>query len=149
MEKILISACLLGDKTNYRGEGNYHPDVEKLKELYDLVPFCAEQEGGLSTPRLPNEIRGDRVVRKDGKDVTKEFNKGAIKALNICKYLGIRKAVLKESSPSCGSHLIHNGLFDGRKIKGAGITARLLMKNEIEVFSEEEIDKLLKENVKN
>lgn len=143
MSKILISACLVGDKVNYKGQGNYAPMVEKLKEKYELVLFCPECEGGLSTPRLPNEIRGSQVIRKDGKLVTKEFELGAKKALALCKYLGITKAILKESSPSCGTHLIHDGYFQGRKIPGMGITAKLLKSNGIEVYSEEEIEKLL------
>lgn len=146
MKKILISACLVGDKVNYKGQGKYHPDVEKLKEKYELVLFCPEVEGGLSIPRLPNEIRGDYVIREDGKDVTKEFNLGANKALMLCKYLGIEIAVLKESSPSCGSHNIHDGNFKGHKIDGQGITTKLLIKNNIKVYSENEIDKLIAEN---
>ena len=108
MEKILISACLVGDNVKYNGGNNQNPLIEKLLEKYELVPFCPEVEGGLKIPRLPNEIRDDRVVRKDGKDVTREFNEGAHKALQLCKYLGITKAVLEENSPSCGTHKIHN-----------------------------------------
>ena len=47
MQKILVSACLVGEKTNYKGQGNYTPEIEKLKEKYDLVLFCPEVEGGL------------------------------------------------------------------------------------------------------
>lgn len=143
MTKILISACLVGDKVNYKGQGNYCPMVEKLKEKYELVLFCPECEGGLPTPRLPNEIRGSQVVRSDMKLVTREFELGANKALALCKYLGISKAILKENSPSCGTHMIHDGHFINHKVPGMGVTARLLKKNGIEVFSEEEIDKLL------
>ncbi len=143
MQKILISACLVGDKVNYKGQGNYHPDVEKLKEKYELVLFCPECEGGLPTPRLPNEIRGSQVIRSDGKNVTRAFEVGAKKALAICKYLGITKAVLKENSPSCGTHMVHDGYFQGRKIPGIGVTAKLLKENGIEVYSEDEIEKLL------
>lgn len=143
MQKILISACLVGDKVNYKGEGKYCPDVEKLKEKYELVLFCPEFEGGLPIPRKPSEIRGSQVIREDGKNVTREFEKGANKALALCKYLGIYKAVLKENSPSCGTHTIHNGYFNDGKIKGMGVTARILKANGIEVFSEAEIDKLL------
>lgn len=143
MQKILISACLVGDKVNYKGQGNYHPDVEKLKEKYELVLFCPECEGGLPIPRLPNEIRGSQVIRSDGKNVTRAFEVGAKKALAICKYLGITKSVLKENSPSCGTHMVHDGYFQGRKIPGMGVTAKLLKENGIEVFSEEEIEKLL------
>lgn len=143
MQKILISACLIGDKVNYKGSGKYNPNVEKLKEKYLLVPFCPEVEGGLPIPRLPSEIVNEKVIRIDGKDVTKEYVSGASKALKICKYLNIKIAILKEKSPSCGSHFIHDGTFKDRLIKGEGITTKLLTKNGIKVYSEDEIDKLL------
>lgn len=144
MEKILISACLVGDKVNYKGQGNYVKDVELLKEQYDLVLFCPEVEGGLKIPRLPNEIKKDEVFRSDGKNVTHEFMEGARKALRICRFYGIHKAVLKEASPSCGTHEIHDGNFIGKKIKGMGITAKLLKDSGIEVYSEKEILDLIK-----
>mgnify|MGYP003314480925 FL=1 len=143
MQKILISACLVGEKCNYKGEGKYNPNVEKLKEKYELVLFCPEVEGGLKTPRVPSEIKGSQVVMKNGKVVTRNFELGANKALALCQYLGITKAVLKENSPSCGTHMIHNGYFMDRLIPGMGITARLLKSKGIEVYSEDEIDKLL------
>lgn len=143
MEKILISACLVGDKVRYDGKGQYHPLIKDLLEKYELVPFCPEVEGGLKTPRVPSEIRKGRVINKEGKDVTKQFQTGASMALNICKYLNITKAILKDNSPSCGSTMIHNGLFDGRMIKGKGVTAQLLEDNGITVYSESDIEKLL------
>lgn len=143
MQKILVSACLVGEKTNYKGQGNYTPEIEQLKEKYDLVLFCPEVEGGLPTPREPSEIKGSQVVHKSGKNVTREFEKGANKALALCKYLGITIAVLKENSPSCGTHMIHNGYFMDRLIPGMGVTARVLKEHGIEVYSEKEIDKLL------
>lgn len=143
MEKILISACLVGDKTRYDGKGNYHPLVKELLEKYELVPFCSEVEGGLSIPRTPSEIKGDHVINKSGKDVTRNYQAGAEKALNICKYLDIKIAILKDGSPACGVHQIHDGNFTGRKIKGMGITASLLSKNGIKVISEDEIQTLL------
>ena len=143
MQKILVSACLVGEKTNYKGQGNYTPEIEQLKEKYDLVLFCPEVEGGLPTPREPSEIKGSQVVHKSGKNVTREFEKGANKALALCKYLGITKAVLKENSPSCGTHMIHNGFFMDRLIPGMGVTARVLKEHGIEVYSEKEIMKLL------
>ena len=144
MQKILISACLIGDKVNYKGQGKQCPLVEKLKHKYLLVPFCSEVEGGLSVPRLPSEIRGNKVVHNNEKDVTKEFELGAKKALELCKALNIKIAVLKENSPSCGSHFIHDGTFRDKLVPGEGITTRLLRQNGIEVYSEQEIEKLIK-----
>lgn len=146
MEKILISACLIGDKTKYDGKSNYHPLVKELLEKYELVPFCPEVEGGLPTPRQPSEIVKDKVMSAQGKDVTNNFKSGASKALMICQYLGIKTAILKEGSPSCGLNQIYDGTFTGRKIKGSGITAQLLIKNGIKVISENDIEDFLANN---
>lgn len=146
MEKILISACLIGDKTRYDGKSNYHPLVKQLLEKYELVPFCPEIEGGLSTPRQPSEIQKDKVVNSYGKDVTKYFKDGASKALMLCQYLRIKTAILKENSPSCGLNAVYDGTFTGHKIKGSGITAQLLIKNGITVISENDIENFLTNN---
>ena len=143
MEKILISACLVGDNCKYNGGNNLNPHIEKLLEKYELIPFCPEVEGGLDIPRNPSEIKGNSVFMDNGNDVTENFNKGAKKALMLCLYLKIKKAVLKERSPSCGTHQIHDGSFSNKLINGMGVTAKLLKDNGIEVYSEEELDKLL------
>ena len=144
MERILISACLVGDNVKYNGGNNKSPLIDKLLEKYELVPFCPEVEGGLPTPRKPSERKGDRVINNAGKDVTKQFQTGAEKALNICKYLDIKIAVLKENSPSCGSNQIYDGNFKNKLIKGEGVTTELLRKNGITVYTESQIEELLK-----
>ena len=143
MEKILISACLVGDKVKYDGHSNYNEKIKLLLEKYELVPFCPEVEGGLTTPRKPSERVKDRVKMVDGKDVTRNFMSGADLALNICLYLGIKVAILKENSPSCGSHKIYDGTFSKKLIVGEGVTTELLRRKGIKVISEEEIDTLL------
>ena len=144
MEKILISACLIGEKCRYDGHTNDNPKYLELLEKYDLIPFCPEVEGGLKTPRNPSEIQNNgRVIMNDGKDVTRNYQIGAEKALDICKALNIKIAILKDRSPSCGSKVIHNGRFDGNVIKGEGITTQLLRRKGIKVLSEDEIDTLL------
>ena len=95
MERILISACLVGDNVKYDGGNNKNPLIEKLLEKYELVPFCPEVEGGLPTPRHPAEQRGEQVINDIDEDVTDEFERGADLALNICLYLKIKKAILK------------------------------------------------------
>ena len=144
MEKILISACLVGDKCKYDGHTNYTPLIKNLLEKYELVPFCPEVEGGLPTPRKPSERKGDKVVNNAGKDVTRNFQLGAEKALNICKYLNIKIAILKENSPSCGVNQIYDGNFKNKLIKGEGVTTELLRKNGIAVYNENQIEELLK-----
>ncbi len=144
MEKILISACLVGDKVRYDGKSQYNPLIKELLDKYELVPFCPEVEGGLKTPRVPSEIYKGKVINKEGKDVTYQFNSGADKAVNICKYLEIKIAILKDQSPSCGSKEIHDGKFTGRLIKGKGITATKLEQIGVKVYTENEIEELLK-----
>ena len=143
MERILISACLVGDNVKYDGGNNKNPLISKLLEKYELVPFCPEVEGGLPIPRHPCEQRGEQVVNDRDEDVTDEFNRGADLALNICLYLKITKAILKERSPSCGVHSIYDGTFSHKVIDGSGVTAALLKRKGITVYSEDEIPMLL------
>ena len=143
MERILISACLVGDDVKYDGGNNKNPLISKLLEKYELVPFCPEVEGGLPIPRHPCEQRGEQVVNDLDEDKTDEFNKGADLALNICLYLKITKAILKERSPSCGVHSIYDGTFSHKVIDGSGVTAALLKRKGIQVYNENEIPMLL------
>lgn len=139
---ILISGCLLGLKCRYDGKEKKLPEIEKLIELYNLIPVCPEQLGGLPTPRIPAERVKDRVITQAGVDVTKEYQLGAEEALKIAKLYNCKKAILKEKSPSCGCGKIYDGTFSRNLIVGNGVTAELLLKNGIEVFCESEIDKL-------
>ena len=107
-----------------------------------IVPFCPEVAGGLPTPRDPAEISNDKVITNIGDDVTAEFKLGARKALQLCQQHNIRFALLKESSPSCGRNTIYDGSHSGTKVKGMGLTASLLEKNGIQVFSEQQLPAL-------
>ena len=145
MEKVLISACLVGDKVRYDGKGSYDPRIKELLEYVELVPFCAEMEGGLKAPRPKSEIRRNQVINELGKDVTRNFVDGAKKGLNICNYLDIKVAILKEHSPSCGVNEIYDGTFRKRLVKGEGYLTRILRQNGIRVISSEDISSYLEE----
>ena len=136
---ILVSACLLGDNCKYSGGNNRREEVCRFLEGKEYVSFCPEQAGGLSTPRLPSERRGDRVVSSAGEDVTEAFFLGAERALELCRRENVNLAVLKQGSPSCGSGYICDGSFSGLKIPGEGVTTELLRANGIRVMSEEDI----------
>lgn len=138
-EKILVSACLLGTNCKYDGNNNKNDKVLNYLKDKEIIPICPEILGGLTTPRNPSEIVGDKVITNNNKDVTKEYKKGAEETLYLAKLLNVNKALLKESSPSCGSNKIYDGTFTHNKINGMGITARLLKENGIEIISEEEI----------
>lgn len=145
MEKLLISACLMGADCKYSG-GNNALDGEtlaKLREEYILIPVCPEFAGGLPAPRDPSERKGSLVVSNKGRDVTAEYEKGANTALALCRRFECRKALLKERSPSCGSGEIYDGSFTGTVVRGYGIAAEKLRDAGIEIFGESEIDSLI------
>lgn len=151
MDKILISSCFLGNKVRYDGGDNLLVDAALLrwKEEQRLVVICPELAGGLSTPRPPAELqhKGGRILVKTvtGQDVTNEFEQGANKALMLCQKHNIRFALLKESSPSCGSTTIYNGEFKQQKTPGQGVTSAILRANGIQVFSENNLHLLINE----
>ena len=145
MEKIIVSACLLGDKCRYDGHSNYHPLIKELREKADIIPVCPEVNGGLGIPRRPSEIRGNKVVNEKGKDITKYFDKGVDYVENVVNYLGVEIAVLKEKSPSCGVKKIYDGSFSHKLIDGQGWLTRRLTELGVRVYSEEDLEELLKE----
>jgi len=145
----LCSACLLGIKRRYDGKSKPDKKVINLAKKEILIPVCPEQLGGLPTPRVPQEIQGcsgekvlDKecgVMNKKGKDVTKQFIRGAYETLKIAKIISIKEFIAKQKSPSCGYGKIHDGTFSGRLIKGDGVTAALLKRNGIKVITEEDL----------
>ena len=136
---ILVSRCLLGEPCRYDGRSVPVPQLEKLRQAgHVLIPVCPEVLGGLPTPRTPSERRGACVVRKDGRDVTAEYRRGAECALETARREGVLAAVLKERSPSCGSGEIYDGTFTGALTAGDGVTAELLKANGITVYGEGE-----------
>lgn len=144
---ILVSACLLGVNCKYNGGNNLSKEILGLLDIKGIVPICPEQLGGLTTPRIPAEMQAEdglsiingvgRVVNKEGEDVTEEFLKGAGETLRIAELLDIKLALLKARSPSCGCGLIYDGSFSGVLKSGDGVTAALLKKSGIAVYTEE------------
>lgn len=153
--KVGISGCLNVWNCRYDGKGFNDFDIKQAKKFLEnelhtkkieFLPVCPEQLGGLSTPRVPSEIVGGtgadvidgkaKVLSKEGKDVTQNFIRGAQEVLDYCKKAGIKAFLLKEKSPSCGVETIYTGEFNGNKKSGMGVTAALLVKNGIKVFSD-------------
>lgn len=79
------------------------------------------------------------VITTDGEDVSAQFLDGARQALALVQKHGIRVAVLKANSPSCGNLLTYDGTFSGVKVNGEGVTAALLKRHGVQVFSELEL----------
>ena len=137
---ILVSACLLGCSCRYDGKSKPNDAVLALMEQHTLIPICPEQMGGLATPRVPAERRGDGVFTETGGDVTAQYRRGAEEALRLAKLYGCTHAILKERSPSCGSGQIYDGSFSRTLTDGDGVTAALLKENGITVLGENEVD---------
>lgn len=145
----IISACLCGVNCKYSGKNNLNERCMKLFREGKAVLVCPEQLGGLPTPRNPVELTASssdvvegngEAVTNEGEDVTEKFLNGAYETLRIAKEIGATKAILKEGSPSCGVNCIYDGTFTGNKIDGKGITSYILEREEIQVFSDEELE---------
>ncbi|KKI92690.1 hypothetical protein WQ54_07250 [Bacillus sp. SA1-12] len=145
---ILVSSCLAGLKVRYNSTHCLDHKISQLLQENKVIPICPELLGGFSTPREPAEIIGGngedvldgkaKVVEKTGRDVTEQYIKGAYTTLKTAIELGATIVVLKEYSPSCGSSMIYNGEFKGKKIVGNGVTTALLKRNGLQVISEEQ-----------
>lgn len=153
MYKVLVSACLMGRKVRFDGRAKTsgHPVLERWRAERRLVPHCPEIAGGLAVPRPPAEIAGAAgaeavldgaaaIVTPEGQDVTGPFVSGARAALETARSQGVRLAVLKDGSPSCGTRSVYDGSFSGEKVAGQGVTSYLLSDSGIPVFTEDEID---------
>ena len=77
---------------------------------------------------------------QEGRDISEAFRRGAEGALVAARAAAVRLAVLKDGSPSCGSRTLYDGTFSGVRRPGAGVTAVLLARAGIRVFSERELD---------
>ena len=144
----LVSACLLGIPTAYDGDARLQEELIALAARGRVVPVCPEVAGGLGVPRPPAEIVGGdgddvldgraRVVTVAGEDVTAAYLRGAECALATARRYGITAAILKQRSPSCGSTCIYDGTHSRRLVAGRGVTAALLRRHGVTVWSEED-----------
>ncbi|MBB3608508.1 DUF523 domain-containing protein [Rhizobium sp. BK602] len=154
--KILVSACLMGHAVRYDGRAKplHHPAIDRWREEGRLVTICPELSAGMVVPRPPAEIADGaggedvlagtaRVMEISGGDVTEAFRQAADNALALAEQTGCRYALLIDGSPSCGSGFIYDGTFSGGRHAGHGVTAALLKRAGIEVYSDREIDRLV------
>ena len=150
--RILISSCLLGERVRYDGGAAAVASgvLDRWRREGRLVPFCPEVAAGLAVPRPPVEIEGGRggamvldgaarVADAAGREATADFVHGARQALRAARDAGVELAILKDGSPSCGSSYIYDGSFSGSRLPGRGVTAELLERHGVRVFSEAEI----------
>lgn len=153
--KLLISRCLLGHRVRYDGgASDPYAQLAQWQAEGRVIALCPEVAGGLPTPRAAAEIPGGQgvevlggmasVITATGEDVTEAFVSGAHQALELVQQHGIRIAILKANSPSCGNRLTYDGSFSGVKVEGQGVTAALLTRAGVQVFSELELEEAAK-----
>jgi uncharacterized protein YbbK (DUF523 family) len=140
MERILISACLVGLRTRYDGSDSFDQSIFHLLNRFTFIPVCPEILGGLSVPRLPATIHGEDgisvwnedgfVLQKEKVDVTSQFIHGALQTLDFASFVKVKTIILKDGSPSCGVFTT-NSHWTAKK--GMGVTTTLLKENGFEV----------------
>lgn len=136
MEKYIVSACLVGMNTKYNGGNNKNEKIIEFLKDKEYITICPEVSGGLTTPRSPSEIVNNKVINKEGKDVTKEFNLGTKKEIERVKEFNATIAILKSKSPSCGLNYIYDGSFTSTLIEGDGVFVKELKKLGIKILTE-------------
>ncbi|HIO40258.1 MAG TPA: DUF523 domain-containing protein, partial [Candidatus Marinimicrobia bacterium] len=104
-------------------------------------------------PRPSAEMQGSaedilngkgKVLTNKGKNVTQEFIRGADKSLQSGLEVGVKTAILKSKSPSCGIGKIYDGSFTKTLKTGDGIFAHLCHENDIECISSDNINQIKK-----
>lgn len=138
MEKVIVSACLIGENCKYNGSNNKREKIIEYLKDKEVILVCPEVMGGMSTPRLKSEIKDGKVISEKGDDVTDYFVRGATIALKKSLESGAKIAILKEKSPSCGTKFIYNGEFNGTLIKGSGVFSSLISQKGIKILTEED-----------
>jgi uncharacterized protein YbbK (DUF523 family) len=150
MQKILLSACLLGHSVRYDG-GAHGPFtlLQQWQQQGRVLVLCPEVAGGLPTPRAPAEIAGGQGAQVldglialydvEGVDVSPAFIAGARQAEQLVRAHGIQMAVLKARSPSCGNQQTYDGSFSGQLVAGEGVTAAALRRLGVRVFNEQQL----------
>ena len=142
MEKILVSACLLGENCKYNGGNNLDPKVVALVRDREVIPVCPEVLAGFGIPRIPIEICNGRVIRKDGVDVDDAIREAVDCILVQLKDQQIQCAVLKARSPTCGVRQVYDGTFTGTLVCGSGVLAQALRDAGYYVIDNEQLEEM-------
>ena len=137
--KVVVSACLLGENCKYNGGNNACPAVLEYLRDKEVIPVCPEVLAGLGTPRVPIEISGERVVTREGKDVTAALSGAVADILTQLAKEDVKCVILKSRSPTCGVKQVYDGSFTGTLVDGMGVLARALKEAGYRVIDSEDI----------
>ena len=144
--RILISACLLGEKVRYDGGHKRDPFLnETLGPFVEWVPVCPEVDCGLPVPREAMRLVGDPkhphlVTNRTGIDHTERMERWAKGRLEELSHLDLCGYICKKDSPSSGMERVKvYGGGDGIPVRtGAGVFTRMFMERFPRIPVEEE-----------
>lgn len=154
-EPIMVSACLLGIKCTYNCEIRKNDEVIKLAKRKILIPFCPEQLGGMSTPRIGMSIvegSGEavldyetKVMNEEYDDITSHFLMGAEESMKYATLFNVKIAIMRDKSPSCGVYQIYNRKIGEEKylVNGRGVSTAQLIRYGLKIYSGKDINKIL------
>ncbi len=141
MQKVAISACLLGEKCRYDATDNRDNALISKLEGYELIPFCPEDHA-FGSPRptmdLVKTAQGIRALsNKTGADLS--FAVEGYAKVFFDKHSDIDLFIGKDRSPSCG--VCSARLYDPEKNllseKEAGLMAKEAKARGIETIDAE------------
>ena len=133
-EKVIVSACLLGENCKYNGGNNYSEKVARYLADKEVIAVCPEVMGGLPVPRPRVELIDIIAVNDNGEFVVAYFSAGVEAVRNKLENQEIAVAILQPRSPSCGATEIYDGSFSGKLISGEGKLAKILRQEGILVL---------------
>ena len=135
----------MGQYTRYDAKLCPEPGLAAMLRNRPHIALCPELLGGLKVPREPASIQGAphgkeghevlagraRIIDSQGNDLTRAFVMGARAVRDAALKAGVKRAYLKDRSPSCG--------YDpkGRNPRGGpglGVLAALLLEAGIGVL---------------
>lgn len=141
---VVVSACLMGECCKWSGDSNRNQElIDRLTDRgISPILVCPEMSGGLSCPRPPAERVGERILTREGADVTEAFEEGAdlslvaMEAQGSCPWCTI--CILQPKSPSCGIGTIYDGTFSGVLTRGNGVFVDRLLRAGYSVMTPDE-----------
>ncbi|MBE0605720.1 MAG: DUF1722 domain-containing protein [Deltaproteobacteria bacterium] len=144
--KILVSACLLGEKVRY--DGGHKRDLflnETLGPFVEWVRVCPEVDCGLPVPREAMRLVGDpkrpRLLgNRTGIDLTERMERWAMVRLEELSGLGLCGYICKKDSPSSGMERVkvYGGGSGVPARTGVGVFTRMFMERFPRIPVEEE-----------
>lgn len=105
--RLLVSACLLGQRVRYDGGHKYDAFVvDSLGRFVEWEPICPESDCGMPTPRpsmhLVASPQGPRLVSRKGVDLTEQMRRFIDERLRSLEGLDLCGYICKKDSPSSG-----------------------------------------------